>query len=109
MALTRPEVRSSKDYTPDIGVRTAESTGQASPIPLTTRVWHNSGQRVGRAGVRMRQGDGMIAAARIREQTRAYGKDTATGHAGTDAEETAEDKASGRRQPSQQGGGNSAG
>ena len=51
----------------------------------------------------------MIAAALIREQARAYGKGMATGHAGTDAEETAEDEASGRRQPSQQGGGNSAG
>ena len=52
---------------------------------------------------------GMIAAALIREQTRAYSKDTATGHAGTDTDGTAEDKASGRRQPSQQGRGNSAG
>ena len=52
---------------------------------------------------------GMIAAALIREQERAYGKGMATCHAGTDAEETAGDEASGRRQPSQQGGGNSAG
>ena len=51
----------------------------------------------------------MIAAAQTREQARAYGKVMATGHAGTDAEETAEDKAFGRRQPSQQGRGNPAG
>ena len=79
------------------------------PIPLTSRARHSDGQRVGRAGVRLRQGDGMIAAARIREQMRAYGKDMATGHAGTDTEGTAEDKVSGRRQPSQQGRGNAAG
>ena len=51
----------------------------------------------------------MIAAAETREQMRAYGKGMATGHAGTDTEGTAEDKASGRRQPSQQGRGDSAG
>ena len=92
MALTRLEVRASKDYIPDTGISIAESTRQASPIPLTTRVRHSSGQRVGRAGVRLRQGDGMIAAAETREQTRAYGMGVATGHAGTDTEGTAEDK-----------------
>ena len=51
----------------------------------------------------------MIAAALIREQACAYGKGMATGHAGTNEEETAEEKASGRRQPSQKGRGNSAG
>ena len=109
MALTRLEVRASKDYTPDIGVGAAESTRQASPIPLTTRVRHNSGQRVGRARVRLRQGDGMIAAAEKREQTRAFGRGMATGHAGMDTEGTAQDEASGRRQPSQQGRSKSAG
>ena len=92
MALTRSEVRASKDYTPDTGTRAAESTGHALPVPLTSRVRHSSGQRVGRAGVRLQQGDGMIAAAETREQMRAYGRGMATGHAGTDTEGTAEDK-----------------
>ena len=109
MVLTRLKVRASKDYTPGTGVSTAESTRQASPIPLTTRVRHNSGQRNGRAVVRLWQGNGMIAAALIREQEHAYGKGMATGHAGTDIEEPAEDEASDKRQPSQQGRGKSAG
>jgi hypothetical protein len=69
MALTRSEVRASKDYTPDTGTSTAESTGHALPIPLTIRVWHSSGQKIGRASVRLRPGDGMVAAAEKREQT----------------------------------------
>ena len=52
---------------------------------------------------------GMIALAPIWEQERAHGKGVATVHAGTDAEETAGDEASGRRQPSQQDRCNSAG
>ena len=69
MALTRPEVTASKDYTPDTGACAAASTGHALPIPLTIRVWHSSGQKMRHAGVRRRPGDGMIAAAEIREQT----------------------------------------
>ena len=38
----------------------------------------------------------MIATAETREQTRAYGRGMAIGHAGTDKEGTAEDKASGQ-------------
>ena len=51
---------------------------------------------------------GMIAAALIREQERAYGKGVATVHAGTDVEETAGDEVSGMRQPSQRTCSNSA-
>ena len=51
---------------------------------------------------------GMIAATLIREQGRAYGKAMATGHPGTNAEETACDEVSGIRQSSQQSGSNSA-
>ena len=50
---------------------------------------------------------GMIAAALIKEQERAYSKGVATVHAGTDAEETAGDEVSDMRQPSQQSRGDS--
>ena len=45
---------------------------------------------------------GMIVAALIREQKRAYGLGVATVHAGTDAEETAGDRVTGTRQPNHQ-------
>ena len=51
---------------------------------------------------------GMIVAALIREQERAYGKGVATVNAVTDAKETAGDKHSDMRQPSQRSGSNSA-
>ena len=51
---------------------------------------------------------GMIAAALIWEQERAYGKGMATGQAGTDVEETAGDGVYGVRQPSQRSDSNSA-
>ena len=50
---------------------------------------------------------GMIVAALIREQKRAYGLGVATIHAGTDVEETTGDKVSGTRQPNQQSRGDS--